>query len=1265
MFIRAFCIAITIAALWWSSSSFGLGLGFGDIKIDSTLASPFKASIELRGLSEIDLDAEQFSVTIESNANAAIEYRLERTGDDSARLILFSRAPVTEPLFQFRIEVKWDRSVAARSYDVIIDPPAYASNPAMEKMVATVAPGDSRQALESSEDPAAEIPAEAAPEPIAQSYDVDRVSAAIDPAFSKWLQSTKTASTADALEQPRIYGPTIDGNSIWRVARAVATDNPELNIYQWMYSIWKSNPSAFYRSNMHRLNMGEVLRIPLEREVAEVTRSQAWRTYSDQMTMFEEIKRVSEPEVGDLVHAATEISAASPRAEAAVAEATTQSDSGSGLPAETGEASKLAEITAADSVGRFEGSPAGFVGGDLTEEESLGTPVTLPVKLIEKIESEEASIIVDTPARDGFGATSDGTVTLDSTEIANAGDPIEVQAMLEPIQEVQVGVEPESIATLETELVAVESDGNAAALNELNESAIGWRNSLRSRQQLVAQSPLIGAEAPLAVVGQAIQWTDEYIATRPSWASLAFGVWVTIVILMLSKQIRARRRFAAAVPQVASLPVFQLSPTPVMAPVPESAKPASADQSAQKASARLANNAAAKKPTRTIEIDFNADEILSKADVFMDGKNTDEAVKLLELAIKLQPDQLSFVVRLLEIHHKLKHDSAFESLLERFRPTLAELESSEQVRLQIMYGRLCPQATPLIDPEQAAADEEALSADSQEQAAAQAPHEPELDLVLGDDDGEDYISTEVLVMNNGVLLNDDSRARLSMVGEVLDFEDTLSEIDVYLAYGLYDNAEELILKGHEVYPNRIELLVKMLDTYYATKNLVDFVTCAEELREMGEEVSSEYWTKVEVMGYELAPYNELFSAGKNKSLVGIELEIPKPESADLDIGSEDSSYLHAADLNVAVPDVDADSLSADDDADEFDKDFELGLDEDEVAGQSVDASTDDGHQHSLAELGLTDDLVAEILSDHHGDETTNLNLDDWQTRNIASDKDKPGIIDRVGEGDEDAHEGGQLEFERIVHDDDDTTDINRDDWQTRDITFDKDASVIMELAGEGDEDADQDGQLEFERIADDAGETDEDDEDTGEDDEDAGEDGHQEFNQIVDAASESEVDEDEFPELAGIEDEAAESDEDDELDLDLVAVRLTYSDTDSEPEDAMRFTMVDESEPHATGDDIVDGPMDEAAGDITVLDLSGGTGSGSILAFPDHIGKRGSNNEFESEVKVTLQAIRDQLQFMTERLHRQERVTTDLRQSLTELREQDDASGHNSDKKSS
>jgi len=50
-------------------------------------------------------------------------------------------------------------------------------------------------------------------------------------------------------------------------------------------------------------------------------------------------------------------------------------------------------------------------------------------------------------------------------------------------------------------------------------------------------------------------------------------------------------------------------------------------------------------------------------------------------------------------------------------------------------------------------------------------------------------------------------------------------------------------------------------------------------------------------------------------------------------------------------------------------------------------------------------------------------------------------------------------------------------------------------------------------------------------------------------------------------------------------------------------------------------------------------------------------------MKSTLLALRDQLQYMTERLYRQERETTDLRQVVTDLRDQLDTRPRKSSKK--
>ena len=108
MIIRVIGVALTVMTLWWSSSSFGLGLGLGELKLDSYLASPLKASVTLRGMNGIDLDPDQFSIRIDSDLQSKIEYRLLRMDSDTAVIDLYTRNAISEPLFQFRIEVKWD-----------------------------------------------------------------------------------------------------------------------------------------------------------------------------------------------------------------------------------------------------------------------------------------------------------------------------------------------------------------------------------------------------------------------------------------------------------------------------------------------------------------------------------------------------------------------------------------------------------------------------------------------------------------------------------------------------------------------------------------------------------------------------------------------------------------------------------------------------------------------------------------------------------------------------------------------------------------------------------------------------------------------------------------------------------------------------------------------------------------------------------------------------------------------------------------------------
>jgi pilus assembly protein FimV len=140
-----------------------------------------------------------------------------------------------------------------------------------------------------------------------------------------------------------------------------------------------------------------------------------------------------------------------------------------------------------------------------------------------------------------------------------------------------------------------------------------------------------------------------------------------------------------------------------------------------------------------------------------------------------------------------------------------------------------------------------------------------------------------------------------------DQDDVLNEVDVYLAYGLYDNAEELLSSNLTENPERVDYRSKLLDTYFATKNVDSFVKEAEKLKSMGDAASG-YWDRVQIMGYELAPDNALFSDAKDSGLSAADLEITKPQEADFDLGAseDDDTNFSTTDFNLGEEDTGGD-----------------------------------------------------------------------------------------------------------------------------------------------------------------------------------------------------------------------------------------------------------------------------------------------------------------------------------------------------------------------
>ncbi len=93
----------------------------------------------------------------------------------------------------------------------------------------------------------------------------------------------------------------------------------------------------------------------------------------------------------------------------------------------------------------------------------------------------------------------------------------------------------------------------------------------------------------------------------------------------------------------------------------------------------------------------------------------------------------------------------------------------------------------------------------------------------------------------------------------LDQADAVAEADFHMAYGLYDQAAELVQKALEASPNRRDLKLKLLEVFFVWGNKDSFLKAAQSLRsEIGQGADAD-WDKVVIMGRQICPGEKLFT----------------------------------------------------------------------------------------------------------------------------------------------------------------------------------------------------------------------------------------------------------------------------------------------------------------------------------------------------------------------------------------------------------------------
>ncbi|HYM42532.1 MAG TPA: FimV/HubP family polar landmark protein, partial [Steroidobacteraceae bacterium] len=140
----------------------------------------------------------------------------------------------------------------------------------------------------------------------------------------------------------------------------------------------------------------------------------------------------------------------------------------------------------------------------------------------------------------------------------------------------------------------------------------------------------------------------------------------------------------------------------------------------------------------------------------------------------------------------------------------------------------------------------------------------------------------------------------------LDQGDPLAEADFHMAYGLYDQAADLIRIAIGREPGRRDLKLKLLEVFFVWGNKEQFLQTAHELAQTRGEAGPGEWEKILIMGKQLAPEDPLFSGGAAVSgataggvdlnleggqsrvdfdLLGEPVPTDVPQGVDLDIGS--------------------------------------------------------------------------------------------------------------------------------------------------------------------------------------------------------------------------------------------------------------------------------------------------------------------------------------------------------------------------------------------
>ncbi len=498
-------------------------------------------------------------------------------------------------------------------------------------------------------------------EPIAkETFKIDQVA---DEEMATSNDTGKESTAQDIVT----YGPTIDGNSLWRVANNVQTSRNATSIYQWMYGIWEDNPSAFMQSNMHQLKIGELMVVPPERKINGISRALAFQTNSDHLALIQSATLVETVKT-DIIPVPEE------KKESVTENGTETFDREQSIA----ELRIIREFLNSDL--QVNVTPGDYKddASSIHEKESLNS--------IEDTISVESSIFVE-------NAIFEEGPDISATKSQVKAHPSTVQP----------GTRNENIVP--------------------SGSLTNTDSQFSSPQEINSQGSVF------ALIKQNLANINDFISNASGWMTMMVGSLFTLLIVVLFRGGRRKPALQDSLRQINPIEnvnsndeepdtgndidnTNNTEEEPDIGSDIDNTNNTEEEESSDnhwssiQAFSEVSSNVdslpedntegttASSKPDRTTE---DVSTIIAEADVLLMYGDTDKAVDLLQETIELRPDKNELNFHLLKTHYKSRQTDEFESLILELKDEISKLDSSQQDQIQMMYSDLCPDSDPIIE----------------------------------------------------------------------------------------------------------------------------------------------------------------------------------------------------------------------------------------------------------------------------------------------------------------------------------------------------------------------------------------------------------------------------------------------------------------------------------------------------------------------------------------------------------------------------------------